>query len=224
MPSVFDIVGPIMVGPSSSHTVGALRLARVASKIKGSFDSLTIILYGSFADSGAGHGTDRAIIAGLLGMDIKDIRIKNSFDYAKDKNWSYKFERAASDVGKHPNTVRFVFSDKNKDFYIEGESVGGGEIKITEINGVRLCASFKQPTLVTKQNDEPGSMAKVLNILAKEKINVSAITSWREARNTDAIAIIELDQSLSEKVANEIEQLENVQWARHVDDLWRAVA
>lgn len=222
--SAFDIIGPTMVGPSSSHTVGAIRIARVAATIVGNFDSVRILLHGSYAETCRGHGTDKALLAGLMGFSVDDERIIDAYAHAKKMPWKYSFESVDLGVDRHPNSVRFVFSSGKREFTVEGASIGGGKIIMTEIDGLRISKSFFSPTLILKNVDEPGSLAKILSLIAAEKINVSAVTSWTEVKGKMSITFIELESSLMPGVLSRVAGMENVKWANYVEVDWRGFA
>src|SRR5690554_2852359 len=165
--SSFDILGPIMVGPSSSHTAGAARLGKMAfSIVSEKIKAVTFYLHGSFGATYQGHGTDKALVAGILGMEPHDVRLRDSFHIAKKNGLEYRFEVIQLEDA-HPNTVKMelrTISDKKHT--IVGSSIGGGNIKITEINGLALEFTGQYPTLITQHFDKPGVIAKVTTILS----------------------------------------------------------
>src|SRR5690606_37851602 len=158
---VFDVLGPIMIGPSSSHTAGAARLGKIAKQIVGEdFVKATFLLHGSFAKTYRGHGTDKALVAGILGLDPSDERIKDSFELAKKNNIQIEFIEA--DLGYvHPNTVKIVFHYKYKeDFYVIGSSIGGGNVNIININGNEVSFTGDYPTILAKYKDRKGVISE----------------------------------------------------------------
>ncbi|OQY09139.1 MAG: L-serine ammonia-lyase, iron-sulfur-dependent, subunit beta [Marinitoga sp. 4572_148] len=204
--SMLDVVGPVMVGPSSSHTLGALKIARFAYKlIEGKPDEVEFYLHGSFSQTYLGHGTDRALIAGVLGLKEDDYDIKNAYKLAEKNNLKYKFIK--SDLGDvHPNTVLIRLKKGNKINEIQGASIGGGAIKITKINGVDCDLSGDYNTLIVVNKDIKGALGNILNII---QVNVANLylkrTNILEGR---ALTILELDEKPSN--LNELENLECV--------------
>lgn len=210
--SVFDIIGPNMIGPSSSHTAGALRIARLASHmVKHPIINVKFILFGSFAQTYQGHGTDRALVAGILGFDTEDYRIKESFQYAKEAGLQYSFEINTTKQDVHPNTVDIIITDTTGDeTTVTGVSIGGGRAVIKKINGVTVDLSGEYHTLVIKHKDMPGVVAKVTNILSTFNINIAFMKLYRENKGTIAYSIIEADQPINSNIIEEIEEYQNV--------------
>ena len=175
---VFDIVGPIMIGPSSSHTAGAARLAKVASIIAGGgIKKVEFLLHGSFAKTYKGHGTDKALVAGILRMDPWDENLKKSFEIAEEQGIDLVFTE--TDLGDvHPNTVKFIITKEDGQVsVIAGSSIGGGNIVIFDIDGQEVEFTGDYPTLITKHRDTPGVIAKITSILYEEKMNIANIDS-----------------------------------------------
>lgn len=210
--SIFDIIGPNMIGPSSSHTAGALRIARLArNMVKRPIKQVKFILYGSFAQTYQGHGTDRALVAGMLGFDTEDYRIKESFAYAKETGLYYVFETNIGKPDIHPNTVDIIITDEeNEETSVTGISIGGGRAVIKKINGVEIDLSGDYHTLVIRHKDLPGVVAGVTNILSKFDINIAFMKLYRENKGTIAYSIIETDQPIDEDVIDKIEELNSV--------------
>jgi L-serine dehydratase len=209
--SVFDILGPIMIGPSSSHTAGAARLGKVARGIAGGdFNYVTFYLHGSFAKTYRGHGTDRALVAGILGMDTHDERLKDSLEIAKEKN--IKIEFIEDDLGdEHPNTAKIVFHKNNgSDVEITGSSIGGGNILITNIAGDIVEFAGLNPTVIVKHADKKGVVSGVTAILAGNGLNIASMKVTRKSKGIDALAIIETDGSISEEIVEQMKSIENV--------------
>lgn len=197
--NVFDIVGPVMVGPSSSHTAGAVRIGRIVRKLLGDEPSnVLIMLHGSFARTYRGHGTDKAILAGLMDMATDDMRIRDSLTIANNKAISFRFE-VIDLKDAHPNTVLIEATGASgKTVKVMGSSIGGGNILITQINGLDVEFSGQYNTLIIRHKDVPGSVAAVTNILGNDKeINIAYMKVYRTKRGGDSIMVIETDQQIS---------------------------
>ena len=198
--NLFDIVGPVMVGPSSSHTAGAVRIGQVSRHLLGeSVKEAKILLHGSFLATGKGHGTDKALVAGLLGMAADDIRIPDSFDIAKESG--VKFE-----IGKiqlknaHPNSVKLL---------LVGES--GRNLEICTIDGLEANFSGEYTTLVVHNDDQPGHVAEVTSMLAHKSVNIATMQLYRDHRGGSAVMVIECDKEIPEEGLNFLERLEGIQ-------------
>lgn len=199
--SIFDIIGPIMVGPSSSHTAGAVRLGLVARSIFGEQpESALINLHGSFAETGRGHGTDRALVAGLLGLEPSDERIPSSFSLADEAGLQFQFKDVDLGESQHPNTVHFLLSAGDREMEITGSSVGGGMIAITRLDSfpVNLTAEFE--TLLIVGEDRPGTINAITARLYEEHINVAYFNVARDQRGGQAIMIIETDDTIPDEL------------------------
>ncbi|KUO76930.1 MAG: serine dehydratase [Desulfosporosinus sp. BRH_c37] len=209
--NVFDLLGPIMVGPSSSHTAGAVRLGEMARKILGE-EPLegTISLHGSFAKTGKGHGTDLALIAGLLGMAPDDEQIPEAIKLAKERGLNFSFKIA--DLGDvHPNTVNFELRGKTGSHaQVVGSSIGGGTIVIREINGFQVEIRGDYPTLVILHQDLPGLVAQVTLLLATAQINIARMLVSREKRGAQALMVLEIDEKIDDGVLVLMRRLPNV--------------
>ena len=216
--NIFDILGPIMVGPSSSHTAGAVRIGAITRTLLGSTPSkATIYLHGSFAATGVGHGTDRALVAGLLGMRPDDINIPNSFDIAKEKGLEVTFEHAEIS-GAHPNTaVLLVQSKDGKTMKVMASSIGGGRIKVNEVDDTETNFSGENPTLIVNNQDRPGYVAQITAILSEHSINIATMQLCRDKRGGDAVMVIEMDQKIKDEVLDQIKQLDGVEKATYID-------
>lgn len=217
---VFDILGPIMVGPSSSHTAGAARLGKVAKEIADKdFKKVLFYLHGSFGKTYEGHGTDKALVAGILGMEPSDENLKNSFNIAKEKGISFEFIEA--DLGyHHPNTVKIVFEfDDSEDVYIIGSSIGGGNILITDINGNKVEFSGDYPTLLLKYKDQKGVISRISSILSTNEINIATMKVTRE--DNVATMVVEADSNIDQKVITDVEQLEEVLYIKGINPIER---
>ena len=217
--SVFDIIGPNMIGPSSSHTAGALKIARVAYKLAPAVISkVTFILYGSFAKTYRGHGTDRALVAGLLGMDQEDERIKDAFHYAREAGLNYAFEISEDTHIKHPNTVEIIMVDeKGESLSITGSSIGGGVINIDKVNGMEVFFTGEYYTLFIVHQDMPGVAAHITTCLSSFEINIAYMRTYREHKGSIASTIIEADEPICEKVLQSIESSPAVQYAKMIN-------
>lgn len=215
--SSFDILGPVMIGPSSSHTAGAARIGNIARKIYGGkIRSVTFYLHGSFAETYKGHGTDRALLAGLLGMDPSDDRLKSSKDIARDKGLDFKFVPTVIE-GAHPNTVMIEMDGECGKMKVTGTSVGGGNIVITKIDDFNLEFNGDYPTLITSYTDKPGVVAKVSKILNKYNINIAFMRVFRNQKGERATMIIEMDSALSSQAMDEIKKLPGMSQVMMID-------
>ena len=193
--SVFDIIGPRMTGPSSSHTAGAVRLGYITRRIMGAEPShASFTLYGSFAETGRGHGTDKALIAGLLGCMPDDARIRSAYKLARDSGLSVDFIWSEEPV-EHPNTVRIIAEDVNgKETDVIGRSVGGGNILITKINGLDVEVTGEYPTLIIQHHDMPGVISDVSRVLAQLGVNIANMRVFRRGKgDNEAYMVIESD-------------------------------
>ena len=196
--NLFDILGPVMVGPSSSHTAGAVRIGRMARRLLGEGTPVMakIALSGSFAATGQGHGTDRALVAGLLGMRTFDEPIHMSFDVAKEKGMEYVFSRVNLS-GEHPNTAKLELVGKSgKTLSMIASSLGGGRIMVVEMNGLRVSFSGDLPTLIVQNRDQPGHVRDVSDVLAKDGVNIATLHLYRDYPGGNAVMIIETDKAV----------------------------
>jgi L-serine dehydratase len=208
--SAFDIIGPVMIGPSSSHTAGAARIGRVARTLFGRQPKKAIIsLYGSFAKTYKGHGTDVAIVGGLLDFDTFDERIPQALTLAKEVGMDVQFvvENLVTD---HPNTVRIRLYDENNELDVVGISIGGGSIEITELNSFKLKLSGEYPAILVVHQDRYGAISGVTNILAKHQLNIGHMEVSRKEKGNMAMMVIEVDQKIEDNVIKEIESLPNI--------------
>lgn len=215
--SVFDIIGPIMVGPSSSHTAGAVRLGQVARAMLGNQPTEALIeLHGSFAQTGKGHGTDRGIVAGLLGLATDDPQLRHSFELAREKGLRFTF--AAVDLGEdaHPNTARIIVSDGRRTVQVTGASVGGGLVEITQIDGYAVSFGCEYDTLLVVAEDRPGTISQVTGWLAQRGINIAFLRVERDRRGGEAIMVIETDSPVDPLVLEALEDYPWVRWVRQV--------
>lgn len=203
---IFDVIGPVMVGPSSSHTSGAVTIAWMARQIfKGTPKSVTFTLYGSFAETYMGHGTDRALIGGMLGYKPDDIRIRDAYREAKKNGLSVRFISDKDTQVKHPNTVDVVM--EGKDGYkllIRGESVGGGRVRIRRLNDIEVDFTGEYSTLIISHRDEQGVASFITGSLAIHSVNIAYMKIFREDKGKKAITVIETDDSISKELTDEL--------------------
>ncbi len=203
--SIFDIIGPRMVGPSSSHTAGANRLGRMARKIaRVQVASVVLHVHGSFAKTLKGHGTDRALVAGLLGIREDDEALKHAFEHAGTQGMHYEFKEI--DLGDvHPNTVMFEMTTVEGDIVsVTGSSTGGGGIMITEIDGLKVKFTGLYPTLITRHQDHPGVIHQVTEVLADQGINVAYMSVFRQDKGDQAFMVIESDDRIPEAIVEKL--------------------
>ncbi|QIL49723.1 L-serine ammonia-lyase, iron-sulfur-dependent, subunit beta [Vagococcus hydrophili] len=194
--SVFDIIGPIMIGPSSSHTAGAARIGKVVRQIFGEQpEKVDLYLYESFAKTYRGHGTDIALVGGLLDMEPDDERLSNSLKIAHEVGMEVAFV-PKKEKADHPNSVKIVVKSGERTLTCLGISIGGGAIQISELNGFKINLDLSTPTYLTVHQDKPGIIAKVTGILSEHDINISTMTVTREAKGDKAIMIIEVDERI----------------------------
>ncbi len=217
--SIFDIIGPNMIGPSSSHTAGALRIAHLArNMVKEEVVDVKFILYGSFAETYKGHGTDKALVAGILGFDTENHLIKDSLELANKAGLKYSFEINNTDKVDHPNTVNVLLNDvKGETTQVKGVSIGGGRALIKEINGVEINFSGEYNTVMIYHKDLPGAVANITRVLSNHNINIAFMKLYRETKGSIAYSIIEADEPISEEAVNQIENLPNVSKAMLID-------
>lgn len=219
--SMFDILGPVMIGPSSSHTAGSARLGKMAREIAGSnFSEVDFYLHGSFAKTYKGHGTDRALLAGVLGLNPDDEDLKRSFEIAKERGIGFRF--IETDLGnQHPNTVKIVFKFKGDEsrngFYIIGSSIGGGKIRITSISGNEVDFNGDYPTLLLRYLDKKGFVSLISSTLAKNEINIATM---KVSRVEDvATMVIEADNSIGDEVVEDIKRVADLIYIKSINVL-----
>lgn len=204
--SSFEILGPIMVGPSSSHTAGACKIARLAAKIcPDDYESVEFYLHGSFAFTYKGHGTDRALLGGIMGFKTYDSSIRNAYEIADERGIKYSFIPMNLGENYHPNTVKIKFNYKDRDSeYVIGSSIGGGNMKIVDINGIEVDYDGKFPTLLFQYPEQKGVIADVSTILAKESYNIESINTSKDELTNIVTLTVELDEGASESVLNKL--------------------
>lgn len=208
--SVFDIIGPIMVGPSSSHTAGAARIGRLARRLFGAQpDWAAIHFYGSFAQTYRGHATDVAVVAGILDLETNDPRIPDAFLLAKEQGLTVDIlpEEAVPD---HPNTMTIVLHKGQKQISVTGISIGGGLVQLTQVDGFALRLSGECPALLIFHRDVFGTIAAVTSLLARAHVNISHMEVSRMEKGKVALMVIETDQQVPANILDLIEQLDHV--------------
>jgi L-serine dehydratase len=218
MVSLLDIIGPIMVGPSSSHTAGACRLGLLARGLLGGTpERATIELHGSFARTGEGHGTDKAIVAGLMGFLPDDDRIRSALDIAAREGLDYRFEKTTLDEDAHPNTVRVTLERGDRSAVMIGSSLGAGRVLVTEIDGFPVEVSGNYHTIVLVAEDIRGSIATIASVLADDGLNIATLRLTRQKKGGDAFMVIELDECPGDETREHIRALPWVRWAFRLD-------
>ncbi|MEO7042314.1 MAG: L-serine ammonia-lyase, iron-sulfur-dependent subunit beta [Gemmatimonadaceae bacterium] len=218
MVSLLDIIGPVMVGPSSSHTAGACRLGLLARDLVGGTPQSALLeLHGSFARTGEGHGTDKALVAGMLGFRPDDERIRTALEIADGEGLEYKFEKTTLSDESHPNTVRITVTLGPRRAVMVGSSLGAGRILVTEIDGYPVDIGGGYYTVVILAADVKGSIANVTHILTEHDINIATLKLTRKQRGGDAFIVIECDDNPGEAVRDEIRALTWVRWAMRLD-------
>lgn len=216
--SIFDVIGPVMIGPSSSHTAGAARLARVAGMIAKRFVThVSFDLHGSFARTYKGHGTDKALVAGVLGMAEDDENIVNAFKLAELRGLTYEINTVVLE-NQHENSVRFAFTlDNGELFNVTGSSLGGGRILITQIGEFSVELSAQSPALLIQHRDRTGVVGEITNILAQNNINIATMKLSRRAKGDLAFSVIETDNPLGIGIENVISAISDVLYVKSVD-------
>jgi len=209
--NIFDIIGPVMVGPSSSHTAGAARIGKIVRDILGERPAkVEILLHGSFAKTYKGHGTDKAIVAGLLGMTPEDDRIRNSMEMAREAGMEVSINTGII-KDAHPNTAEICATGSNGNkVTVRGASVGGGNIVINKINGMDVELTAQYNAIIISHSDAPGVIASVTGVIAKEGINIANLKGYRSAKGGDSVMIIETDQEIPQRTEELIRQLPRV--------------
>ena len=208
---IFDVLGPIMIGPSSSHTAGAARLGKIARTIVNKpIKDVTFLLHGSFKETYKGHGTDRALVAGILGMMPYDERLRDALLIAEKEGLEVHFLPA--DLGQvHPNTVKILITDCDDiNWEVLGSSIGGGLVEIYEINGNKVKITGEYPTIITCHDDIPGTVSKVSTLFYDNDINIAHMTLVRSQKGKDATMTFEVDNNVSEELIAAIKAVEGV--------------
>jgi L-serine dehydratase len=220
MVSLLDIIGPVMVGPSSSHTAGACRLGLLARcLVGGTPERARVELHGSFARTGEGHGTDKAIVGGLMGFRPDDERIRDALGIAEREALDYRFEKTTlgEENEVHPNTARITVERGDRSAVMVGSSLGAGRVLVTEIDGYPVEVTGSYHTIVLVAEDIPGSVARIATILSEDGINIATLRLTRKGRGGDAFMVIEVDEQPDEKVRADIRTLPWVRWAFRLD-------
>ena len=209
--NIFDVIGPVMVGPSSSHTAGAVRIGYVARQLLGEeVREAKILLYGSFLATGKGHGTDKALTAGLLGMQTDDYRIPKSIEIAEDKGMKIAFGEAVLKEA-HPNTAQLYLKGiSGKTMELVGQSLGGGRINIAEIDGIETNFSGENPTLIVHNLDQPGHVSEVTSMLAHKGVYIATMQLYRSSKGGKAVMVVECDQEVPQEGIRWLERVEGV--------------
>lgn len=211
---IFDMIGPVMIGPSSSHTAGVVRIARAAIRVLGDQpDQAIITFYNSFAKTYEGHGSDRAIIAGLLDFKTDDDKIRTAFDHANEQGLEYTFKSVGNASTLHPNTIKMKLTKGERSVEVVGESKGGGVINIAEVDGFNADFSAALHTLIIKAHDTKGSIANIANILSNDDCNIATMSVSRKGKNDIACLVIEMDSGLKPVSLN---YLKNLYWITEV--------
>lgn len=211
--SIFDVIGPNMIGPSSSHTAGACSMALLACKMcPEPVRKVVFTLYGSFSKTYHGHGTDRALLGGILGFHTDDARIRDAFEWAEKMGVEYEFVIDEETKTDHPNTADMDITGVNGyRLSVRGESIGGGKIKIVRINGSDVEFTGEYSTLIVRQIDKPGVVAHITQCLSKEEVNIAFMRLFREDKGATAFTVVESDEQIPEEILAEIQKNEHVQ-------------
>ena len=207
----FDIIGPVMVGPSSSHTAGAVKIGNISRKLLGTpVKKADVLFHRSFLATGKGHGTDRALVAGLLGFPVDDSRIPDSFRYAEEAGMEYRL--SGIDLGDvHPNSVKLrLQGGEGQKIEIVAASVGGGAIRVTEIDGLPANFSGDYPTLVVNNLDQPGHVTEITSMLSHKSINIATMQLYRSAKGGHAVIVLECDQEVPADAIRWLAHLEGI--------------
>ena len=216
--NIFDILGPVMVGPSSSHTAGAARIGYITRKLLGSRPKKARIgLSGSFAATGRGHGTDRALVAGLLGMKPDDMRIPDSFSVAKQEGLEFEIYNTQIKEA-HPNTALLdVEGVDGKTIVVQASSLGGGRIMLNELDEITVNCTGACPTLIIRNEDTPGHVAEVTSVLYGKKVNIATLQLHRDKRGGYAVMVIETDQPVEPDTIRDLERLNGISKVTYIE-------
>lgn len=212
MGNIFDILGPVMVGPSSSHTAGAVRIGLVARQLFGRKpDKATVYLHGSFAATGKGHGTDKALIAGLLGMKPDDLRIPDSFRVAEEEGMEFVIENKEIREA-HPNTAQIIMeAEGSSPMSIQACSIGGGRIRVNRLDGMAVSFSGESNTLIVRNIDKPGCITDVTAALSFAGVNIATMQVFRDKRGGLAVMVVETDQEVTRETLEILEHRQGVE-------------
>ncbi|GAF19622.1 LOW QUALITY PROTEIN: L-serine dehydratase, beta subunit [Bacillus sp. JCM 19046] len=216
--TVFDIIGPVMIGPSSSHTAGAARIGKVARTLFGEVpDKADLYFYGSFAKTYKGHGTDVAVIGGLLDYDTNDERIRDAYRYAKEAAMDVSIHEEGA-IDHHPNTAKIKLYKGNREFELVGVSIGGGKIEIIELNGFELRLSGNHPAILVVHQDAMALLLAVSNLLAKYQMNIGHMEVSRKEKGEQALMVIEVDQNVDEFLVQSLAELPHILHVSKIHD------
>jgi L-serine dehydratase len=209
--NIFDIMGPIMVGPSSSHTAGAVRIGLITRRLLGSQPiGASLLLHGSFAATGTGHGTDRALVAGLMGMHPDDPRIPNSFRIAEEAGMALSVGSIEL-RGAHPNTVVLkVMNEAGRRLEVNASSLGGGRVRVNSIDGLEATFTGDSPTLIIRNEDKPGHVAEVSGVLLEYGVNIAVMQLYRDKRGGLAVMVIESDQPIPQAAIDHLRSQDGI--------------
>lgn len=215
--NIFDIMGPIMVGPSSSHTAGAARIGLITRRLLGCQpDSAHLILHGSFAATGKGHGTDRALVAGLMGLQPDDPGIPRAFALAKDAGMALQVSTATI-RGAHPNTVILQVKGEGREMEVNASSLGGGRVRVNAIDGMEATFTGDYPTLIIRNEDRPGQVHEVTGLLSEHGVNIATMQLYRDRRGGLAVMVIESDQPIPAGMADYLRTLPGIVRCTYLD-------
>ncbi|MEO0581464.1 MAG: L-serine ammonia-lyase, iron-sulfur-dependent subunit beta [Bacteroidota bacterium] len=218
--SIFDMIGPIMIGPSSSHTAGVAKIGRVARRLFGEQpERAAITFYNSFARTYEGHGSDRAVLAGLLNFTPDDDRLKDSHAHAEKKGLSYAFKASANASALHPNSIRIEMHKGDRKMEMLGVSRGGGLISIVEIDKFTCNFTAEAYTLVISAHDIHGSVAFISSVIRHENCNIGTLTVNRRGKNADARLVFELDSGVRELTRAYLESLDWVDVVTYLEPM-----
>ncbi|MBL7576139.1 L-serine dehydratase [Peptoniphilus asaccharolyticus DSM 20463] len=217
--SAFEVMGPIMVGPSSSHTAGACKIANVATSIvSNNYNQVEFQLHGSFAHTFKGHGTDRALVGGILGFEPDDDRIKTSFELAKQAGLNYIFTTTNLGDNYHPNSVKIVFSYPNgEEEYVIGSSIGGGAMKIVNINGIAIEFRGEYSTILLEYPEQRGVISYVSSLLTGSEYNIESLNTKKNKLTNIVTLTVEIDKPLTESLKSAILGVERFTTAKYVE-------
>ena len=206
--SLFEVIGPNMVGPSSSHTAGAVSMALLARKLfPAEIKKVEFTLYGSFAKTYRVHGTDRALLGGIMGFETDDLRIRDSLSIAKERNLDYHFSIGQDTGEEHPNTADIDMTGVNGErLFVRGVSIGGGKVKIVRLNQIDVDFTGEYSTLIISQTDRPGVVAHITKVLSEREVNIAFMRLFREEKGAKAFTVVESDERIPDEVVEQIRE------------------
>lgn len=218
---LFDIIGPVMVGPSSSHTAGAARIGLMARRLLQEKPVHGEIgLHGSFADTGKGHGTDKALVAGILGMQPDDERIPDSYEIAEHEHFKFVMQHVYI-KNAHPNTALIHLKGvSGREILMQASSIGGGMIRVDQLDGITVSFCGQCPTLIVYNVDKPGLVARIAAVLANQEVNIGTMQVHRERRGISAVTVVEMDQMLQDEAVEQLKRLEGVTKVTYFDGMY----